>query len=209
MAVVRVTVGGMHLGTHRRPCWSSGRSRHARQEPGHCCQRTLDQRRSQSDRRRNGQLSSISSVPALAQSRSLGGRPPTIVMIVGPASRYFSAWARNFNSQAALPMSPLAADAASRLTLNSRRDAFFTFRLIHRSDQSADDADHRENAGNIAMIESMDGNSGADQFCRDRCLEIGEGEDEIRLEREDLWNVGRCEGQDARLLAPNLRWCTA
>jgi hypothetical protein len=32
----------------------------------------LDQRRSQSDRRRNGQLSSISSVPALAQSRSLG-----------------------------------------------------------------------------------------------------------------------------------------
>jgi hypothetical protein len=49
-----------------------------------------------------------------------------IVMIVGPASRYFSAWARNFNSQAALPMSPLAADAASRLTLNSRRDAFFT-----------------------------------------------------------------------------------
>jgi hypothetical protein len=53
------------------------------------------------------------------------GRPPMIVMIVGPASRYFSAWARNFNSQAALPMSPLAADAASRLTLNSRRDAFF------------------------------------------------------------------------------------
>jgi hypothetical protein len=52
----------------------------------------------------------------------------------------------------------------------------------------------------------MDGNSGADQFCRDRCLEIGEGEDEVRLEREDLWNVGRCEGRDARLLAPNLRW---
>jgi hypothetical protein len=34
--------------------------------------KALDQRRSQSDRRRNGQLSSISSVPALAQSRSLG-----------------------------------------------------------------------------------------------------------------------------------------
>jgi hypothetical protein len=44
----------------------------------------------------------------------------------------------------------------------------------------------------------MDGNSGADQFRRDRCLEIGEGEDEVRLEREDLWNVGRCEGRDAR-----------
>src|ERR1700730_15592190 len=111
----------LHVSATNGRCWSS------RQEPGRCCQRPLDQRRSQSDRRRNGQLSSISSVPALAQ-RSLGGggRPPTILKIVGPAPRYFSAWARNFNSQAALPMSPLAADAASRLALNSRRDAFFT-----------------------------------------------------------------------------------
>jgi hypothetical protein len=51
------------------------------------------------------------------------------------------------------------------------------FRLVHRSNQSSDGADHRENAGKIALIESMGGNSGADQLRRDRRLEIGEGED--------------------------------
>src|ERR1019366_6376249 len=59
------------------------------------------------------------------------------------------------------------------------------FRLIYRSDQSADGADHRENASDIALIESMDGNASADQLCRDLRLEIGEGEDEVRLERAD------------------------
>src|SRR3984893_11209663 len=80
------------------------------------------------------------------------------------------------------------------------------FRLIYRSDQSADGADHRENAGDIALIESMDGNACADQLCRDLRLEIGEGEDEVRLERADLRNIGRGEGRNARLLAPDLRW---
>ena len=41
-------------------------------------------------------------------------------------------------------------------------------------------------AGDIALIERMDGNAGADQLCRDPGLEIGEGEDEVRLERADL-----------------------
>ena len=74
-----------------------------------------------------------------------------------------------------------------------------------RSDQSADGADHRENASDIALIESMDGNACADECCRDLPLEIGEGEDEIGLEREDLRNIGRGEGRNARLLAPDLR----
>src|SRR5271163_3228145 len=73
---------------------------------------------------RSGSLDQLESSYG-AKDSSLGG-PPTMMMIVGPASRYFPACPRNFNSQAALPMSPLAADAASRLTLNSRRDAFFT-----------------------------------------------------------------------------------
>src|ERR1700730_2739734 len=80
------------------------------------------------------------------------------------------------------------------------------FRLVYRSDQSADGADHRKNAGDIALIESMDGNACADQLCRDLRLEIGEGEDEVRLERADLRNIGRGEGRNARLLAPDLRW---
>ena len=51
----------------------------------------------------------------------------------------------------------------------------------------------------------MDGNAGADQLCRDLRLEIGKGENEIGLEREDLRNIGRGEGRNARLLAPDLR----
>ena len=51
----------------------------------------------------------------------------------------------------------------------------------------------------------MDGNAGADQLCRDRRLEIGKGEDEVRLERKDFRNIGRGEGRNARLLAPDLR----
>jgi hypothetical protein len=79
------------------------------------------------------------------------------------------------------------------------------FCLDLSSDQSANGANHRENASNIALIESMDGNACTDQLCRDLRLEIGEGEDEVRLERADLRNVGRGEGRNPRLLAPDLR----
>jgi hypothetical protein len=80
------------------------------------------------------------------------------------------------------------------------------FRLVQRSDQSADGADHCENAGDVALIESMDGNAGADELCCDLRLEIGECEDKIRLERKDLRNIGRDEGRNTRLLAPDLGW---
>src|ERR1700720_1268112 len=79
------------------------------------------------------------------------------------------------------------------------------FRLIYRSDQSANGADHRENASDIALIESMDGNACNDQLCRDLRLEIGEGEDDVRFKRADLRNIGRGEGRNAQLLAPDLR----
>ena len=68
------------------------------------------------------------------------------------------------------------------------------FRLVQRSDQSADGADHCENAGDVALIESMDGNARADQLSCDLRLEVGEGEDKIRLERKDLRNVSGREG---------------
>src|ERR1700730_2031328 len=58
------------------------------------------------------------------------------------------------------------------------------FSLVQRSDQSADGADHCENAGDVALVESMDGNAGADELCCDFRLEIGECEDKIRLERK-------------------------
>jgi hypothetical protein len=53
-------------------------------------------------------------------------------------------------------------------------------RLVQRSDQSADGADHRENPGDVALIESMDSNAGVDQLCRDRRLEIRKREKEVR-----------------------------
>src|ERR1700730_17309162 len=52
-----------------------------------------------------------------------------------------------------------------------------------RADQSANGADHSENASDIGLIESMDGNACADECCRDLRLEIREGEDEVGLER--------------------------
>ena len=79
------------------------------------------------------------------------------------------------------------------------------FRLVRRSNQSADGADHCENAGDVALIESMDGNAGADQVCRDWRLKIGKGKDEVWLERNDLRNMGRGEGRNARLVAPDVR----
>jgi hypothetical protein len=36
----------------------------------------------------------------------------------------------------------------------------------------------------------MDSNACTDQVCRDLRLEIGEGEDEVRVERADLRNIG-------------------
>jgi hypothetical protein len=61
-----------------------------------------------------------------------------------------------------------------------------------------------ENAGDVTLVERMDGNAGADKLCRDLRLEIGECEDKIRLKRKDLRNIGRDEGRNTRLLAPNL-----
>jgi hypothetical protein len=51
-------------------------------------------------------------------------------------------------------------------------------------------------------LKAWTGNTGADQ--RDRRLEIGKGENGVRLKRENLWSVGRGEGRNARLLAPDV-----
>ena len=46
----------------------------------------------------------------------------------------------------------------------------------------------------------------SDQFCDDIGLQIREGQDQVRLEREDLRHIGRNECGHARLLAAHLRW---
>ena len=51
----------------------------------------------------------------------------------------------------------------------------------------------------------MDGDAGADEVGDDVGLQIGKGEHQIRLERQDFWDVRRDERRHPRLLAPDLR----
>ena len=76
---------------------------------------------------------------------------------------------------------------------------------LRRTDDGTERADHRQNAGDVALIEDVDRNAGAHQIGDDAGLQVGEGEHEVGLERKDLWNVRRDEGGDPRLLAPDLR----
>ena len=76
---------------------------------------------------------------------------------------------------------------------------------LRRTDQRAQRADHRQDAGDVALVEDMDGDAGADQIGDDVSLQIREGENEVRLERQDFRNVGRDERRYPRLLAPDPR----
>src|SRR5262249_19164163 len=60
--------------------------------------------------------------------------------------------------------------------------------------------------GHVALVERMDRDTGSDQLRRNRGLEVGERENQFGIEREDFRNIGRSEGRDSGLLAPDLRW---
>ena len=76
---------------------------------------------------------------------------------------------------------------------------------IGGADHRAERADHRQNAGDVALVEDVDRDARAHQIGDDVGLQIGEGEHEVRLERQDLRNVRRDEGRNPLLLAPHLR----
>ena len=57
-------------------------------------------------------------------------------------------------------------------------------RFLRRTDQRAERADHVENSGDVALIEGMDRDIGAHQVGDDVGLQVGEGQHQIRLERE-------------------------
>src|SRR6202022_2285458 len=76
---------------------------------------------------------------------------------------------------------------------------------LRRIDQRAQGADHRQDASDVALVEDMNGDAGADQIGDDISLQIREGENEVRLERQDFWNVRRDKCRYPRLLAPDLR----
>ena len=77
--------------------------------------------------------------------------------------------------------------------------------LLRRADQRAERADHVEDAGDVALVEGMHRDIGADQFGDDVGLQIGKGQHQVGLEREDLRHVGGDEGRDARLFLAHLR----
>lgn len=72
-------------------------------------------------------MTGASEISETASQLVKSGTALNILITVGLVSPFFSACARIFNSIAALPTSPLVADAASLLMVNSIRDAFFTW----------------------------------------------------------------------------------
>jgi hypothetical protein len=73
------------------------------------------------------------------------------------------------------------------------------------ADERAECADHGENAGDVALVERMHCDIAADQFGGDVGLQVGKGENEVRLECEDLFEVGGDEGRDPGLLLAHAR----
>jgi hypothetical protein len=73
------------------------------------------------------------------------------------------------------------------------------------TDDGAERADHRKDARDVALVEDVDGDARAHQIGDDAGLQVGEGQHEIGLKRENLRNVRGDEGGNPRLLAADLR----
>ena len=57
---------------------------------------------------------------------------------------------------------------------------------LGRADDGAERADHREDAGDVALVEDVNGDARAHQIGDDVGLQVGEGEHEIGLERREF-----------------------
>src|SRR6202022_243669 len=79
-------------------------------------------------------------------------------------------------------------------------------RLFRRTEERTERANHRQDAGNVPLVEGMHSNAGADKIGSDRRLEIGKGKNEVGLKRKNLGDVCRRESRDTWFLAPHLRW---
>src|SRR6185312_12474256 len=72
------------------------------------------------------------------------------------------------------------------------------------ADEGAERTDHGENLGDAALVEGVDRDARADQRRDDVGLKIREAQHQVRAEIEDLGNIRRGEGRDARLVAARL-----
>jgi hypothetical protein len=74
-----------------------------------------------------------------------------------------------------------------------------------RARHCSDHPDHIEDPSHGPLVERVHLDPVANEIAGDARLEIGERQDEIGLQREDLVDVRRREGAHARLLAASLR----
>ena len=72
-------------------------------------------------------------------------------------------------------------------------------------DESAEGTNHCQDAGNVALIKGMYGDTRSKQIGRDRRLQVGKSENKVRLKPNNLRDIRRGEGRDTRFLAPHLR----
>src|SRR5262249_46432790 len=77
--------------------------------------------------------------------------------------------------------------------------------LASRAGPGAQRAGHGEDGGDVALVEGMYRDVGADQLGGDVGLQVGEGENEVGLEREDFFKVGGGEGGNPRLFTAHPR----
>ncbi|MDV7396210.1 hypothetical protein RZS08_32755, partial [Arthrospira platensis SPKY1] len=78
------------------------------------------------------------------------------------------------------------------------------FGLRGGAHQRAQGADHPQDPGHVPLVEGVDFEPCPEQGGDDLGLEVGEGQHQIRLQGQDFRHIGRGEGRDPRLLAPDL-----
>ena len=92
---------------------------------------------------------------------------------------------------------PRSRESSSRPSFELRRERVA---LLGHADDAGEHADHLQDLGDAALVEGEDRVAALDEVVGDVGLQIGEREDQIRLERLDLLVAGVQERRDLRLL---------
>jgi hypothetical protein len=67
-------------------------------------------------------------------------------------------------------------------------------------------ADHPQNARNTALVKGMNLHPFADQGSGNVGLQVGKRQNQIGLQRQNLWHIGAGKGADTRLFAAHPSW---
>ena len=77
--------------------------------------------------------------------------------------------------------------------------------LLRRANHCAEHPHHGEYAGEVDMVERVHGDAAADQLRRNVRLQVGIGQHEVGVQRENAVDIGAGERRYARLFAAHLR----